>query len=273
MVDKIVDNPRIVVLGLGEAGSAIAADLAVAGTEVIGWDPAVAQPPEGVRMAASASGAPEGARAVLSLTGAAGARDVARALAPALAPGQVYADLNTAAPGLKVELAAVVASSGALFVDGALMRPVPGRGVRTPCLACGPGASRFAELLGPMGMPVTVLGTEPGEAAARKLLRSVFMKGLAAAAIESLAAARAAGCEPWLHDELAQVFEAADAALLERLLTATRRHASRRVQEMEVVSEMLRELGVQPRVSAAAGEWLAQLEQEDDAREGAARAS
>ena len=51
MVDDIVDNRRIAVVGLGEAGEAIAADLAAAGAHVTGWDPAVDRPPEGVRMA------------------------------------------------------------------------------------------------------------------------------------------------------------------------------------------------------------------------------
>ena len=47
---------------------------------------------------------------------------------------------------------------------------------------------------------VAVLGLgEAGAAAARKLVRSVFYKGLAAAVTEALRAARAAGCEQWLR--------------------------------------------------------------------------
>ena len=67
-------------------------------------------------------------------------------------------------------------------------------------------------------------------AATRKLLRSVFMKGLAAAALESLHAARAAECEPWLRAELASVLRA-DASLLDRLVEGSARHAARRVEE------------------------------------------
>ena len=123
-----------------------------------------------------------------------------------LAPGQLFADLNTASPALKAELAAVVETGGAQFVDVALMGTVPGNGLLTPCLVSGSGARAYAELFRPLGTPVEVVDGEAGQAAERKLLRSVFMKGMAAAAIESLAAARAAGCEEWLHDELAQVF-------------------------------------------------------------------
>src|SRR5450755_2516565 len=251
MVDEILDNLRVAVIGLGEAGGAIAADLVAAGVRVLGWDPAATRIPDGVQPARSASAALAGAQAVLSVNAAAVAFDVARELVPTLSPGQLYADLNTAAPRLKVALAAELQPTGALFVDVALMAPVPGRGLRTPSLVSGPGASRFAELFGRLGMPVEVVGREPGEAAARKLLRSVFMKGIAAAAIESLAAARADGCEQWLHDELTEVFHDADAALLDRLLTGSRRHACRRAHEMDAATEMLVELGVAPRVSVA----------------------
>jgi 3-hydroxyisobutyrate dehydrogenase-like beta-hydroxyacid dehydrogenase len=267
VVDEIVDNLRVAVIGLGEAGSAIAADLVAAGVEVVGWDPVVDEPPQAGQRAGSAVAAVANATAVLSVNAAAVAMDVARELAPALSPNQLYADLNTAAPGLKVQLAGVIQPSGALFVDVALMAPVPGRGLRTPGLASGPGAARFVDLFRGLGMPVHMVGREPGAAAARKLLRSVFMKGMAAAAIESLAAARAEGCEEWLHGELAEVCQGADAALLERLLAGSRRHASRRRHEMDAAAEMLTELGVEPRVCVAAAGWLGQLDAE------AARAS
>ena len=62
---------------------------------------------------------------------------------------------------------------------------MPATGLATPALASGAGAERFAELFGPLGMPVEVVGATPGDAAGLKLLRSVFMKGIAAAAIEA----------------------------------------------------------------------------------------
>ena len=56
------------------------------------------------------------------------------------------------------------------------------------------------------------------------------MKGLAAAALESLAAADAAGCEPWLRAEIAGVLEDADGSLVERLVQGSEstRHGARR---------------------------------------------
>ena len=126
----------------------------------------------------------------------------------------------------------------------------------------GSGARLFAERMSAAGMPVEVVGVEPGQAAVRKLLRSVFMKGMAAAAIEALSAAAAAGCEDWLREEIAGALTSADAALLERLETGSRRHAARRVHEVEDASALLRELGVEPRISEASAGWLTQLRDE-----------
>jgi 3-hydroxyisobutyrate dehydrogenase-like beta-hydroxyacid dehydrogenase len=251
----------VAVLGLGEAGGAIASDLVAAGAAVRGFDPVASAPP-GVEAAGDAATAARGSAVVLSVNAAAVALEVARSAADGLGSGQVYADLNTAGAALEREVAEVVAPTGAAFADVALMAPVPGRGLRTPALVSGPGADDFAARLGPLGMPIEVIGPEPGAAAARKLLRSVFMKGLAAACIESVRAARAAGCEDWMRAEIGEALAGADAALLDRLLTGSERHATRRIHELRDARELLAELGVDARVSEAAEGWLAELERD-----------
>ncbi|HEX6457726.1 MAG TPA: DUF1932 domain-containing protein [Thermoleophilaceae bacterium] len=245
-------------LGLGEAGAAIAADLVEAGATVVGFDPR-ADAGGNLPRAESASAAVHEADVVLSVNSAEAAVGAAGSAAGSLSAGQLYADLNSAGAPLKREVASVIEPSGALFADVALMAPVPGRGLRTPALVSGPGARMFAEQIGALGMPVEVVGEEPGQAAVRKLLRSVFMKGLAATAIEALSAAGAAGCEDWLREEIASVLEGADAALLERLESGSRKHAARRVHEVQDASALLRELGIEPRISEASEGWLTQL--------------
>lgn len=257
-------SPAIGMLGLGEAGSAIAADLVAAGVSVRGWDP-VAAAPEGVEPASDAAEAAAGADVVLSANSAAAALDAARSAAPSLGQGQVFADLNTAAPALKRELAEVIAAAGASFADVALIGPVPGNGLRTRALVSGDGAESFAATVGPLGMPITLVGEQPGAAAARKLARSVFAKGLAAAIGESLAAAERLGFEEWLYADLERTLEDADAGLLQRLIEGSRLHAARRVGEMEAAVGMLEEAGVEPRVASASEAWLRSLARESEA--------
>jgi 3-hydroxyisobutyrate dehydrogenase-like beta-hydroxyacid dehydrogenase len=247
--------PAIAVLGLGEAGSAIAADLAAAGARVLGFDP-VQAPPEGVELAADAPAAVASADIVLSVNTASVALEVAETVAPALPQDCLYADLNTAPPALKRAVASAVAVA---FADVALMEPVPDWGVRTPALASGDGADRFAAAFERFGMPVTSVGSEPGAAAARKLARSVFMKGQAAAIGEALEAAGRLGCEDWLYRNIETTMAAADARLVRRLVEGSRQHAGRRVDEMAAAVAMLEELGVEPRVAAASEAWLRSL--------------
>jgi 3-hydroxyisobutyrate dehydrogenase-like beta-hydroxyacid dehydrogenase len=141
---------------------------------------------------------------------------------------------------------------------------VPGRGIRTPALASGEGAERYAEIMSAFGAPVDVVGAEPGDAAARKLLRSVFMKGLAASVIESLAASEAAGCADWLLADIAATLRDADESLVDRLVDGSTQHAVRRTAEMEAAAGLLRELGVEPRVAQAAADVLRDLARGQD---------
>jgi 3-hydroxyisobutyrate dehydrogenase-like beta-hydroxyacid dehydrogenase len=105
-------------------------------------------------------------------------------------------------------------------------------------------------------MPVEVMSDRPGDAATLKLVRSVFMKGLAASALESLQAADAAGHREWLEGEIAAVI---GEPLLERLVEGSRRHAERRVDEMEAARHLLLELGLEPRIATASAAVLGEL--------------
>jgi 3-hydroxyisobutyrate dehydrogenase-like beta-hydroxyacid dehydrogenase len=243
-------------LGLGEAGGLISADLRAAGATVRGYDPLPETRPDVERPGAAV----EGADVVVSLTTAAEAVTAARSVLGVLRPGQIYADANTSGAALKQELAALIEPTGAAFADVALMAPVPGNGLRTPAVASGPGADAFRDVFEPLGMPVTVLDGPPGLAATRKLLRSVAWKGVAGVVNEALAAARAVDLEEWMRGELLDLFRTTDDAALVRMETGSRRHAKRRAHEMAAVAELLREIGVSPHFADAARVQLDELD-------------
>jgi 3-hydroxyisobutyrate dehydrogenase-like beta-hydroxyacid dehydrogenase len=248
-------NPRertlvVAVLGLGEAGSLIARDLLAAGADVRGYDPAVAAGP-GITHTASEAEAARGADLVLSVNSALAAVDALRAGQPGLRPDALWADLNTASPDTKRQLAGIAEAGGVPFTDVAMMAPVPGRGLRVPMLASGDGAARYKGMLAPLGADIEVLTGPAGLAATRKLLRSVFYKGMAAAVVEALDAARAAGHESWLREHITADLAAAHAGTVERIIDGTRRHALRRTAEMEAAAGMLTGLGVPPLIAEA----------------------
>lgn len=250
---------RVTVFGLGEAGSLIASDLARAGAEVHGYDPADVPTPDGVIRHDNPDTAVEGARFVLAVTAAVDAGEALTQAANAMAANTVYADLSTAAPGLKAELAGEADTYGLVFADVALMSTVPGSGLATYALVSGPGATQYAEFVNDMGGDVEVVGESPGEAAARKLLRSVVAKGLTVLLMESLEAARAHGDAEWIWTHLVELITDADEALLIRLIEGTPQHIERRIVEMDAARAFLESLGVEPTMTAATAETLRRL--------------
>ena len=237
---------HIGLFGLGEAGSLIAADLVAAGARVTAYDPADVSTPDGVIRCKTPSPAVADADVVIGLTAAADARDALEQALDDIPQNALYADFSTSAASLKRELAAIAEARHLDFVDVALLAVVPGNGLRTKALASGKGADRFRGIFRQLGMPVDALGGQAGDAATRKLLRSVFMKGLAAVMIEALQAAEKADLADWLWDNLTTEIALADENLVRRLVAGTVPHAQRRLHEMEASVQLLQDLGVEP---------------------------
>jgi len=256
---------RIAVLGLGEAGSEIARDLVAAGADVRGYDPK-AIPVEGVDPRGSEAEAAADAELVLSVNSSHDAMTALTNALERLRPGTVWADLNTASPGVKVALAEA-AGADVPVVDVALMSPVPGKGLRTPMLVSGPAADRYAQLLRPLGAEVTVQPGPVGEAISRKLLRSVFYKGLAASVVEALAAAQRAGCADWLAGNISAELAGFDERTIDRLVEGSHKHARRRADDLAAATQQLVLLGLRPGIGGAARDLLVVLR---DATGGAA---
>ena len=175
---------QVCLFGLGEAGTVLADDLVKAGVEVSAYDPAEVPTPSGVVRRVHPALAVRPADVVLSATAGSDARLALLQSIDAIEPGTIYADVSTAAPGWKLELADEAVRRELDFVDVALLGVVPGRGLATPALAAGLGARRLADLLNPLGARLSPVEGPPGTATAKKLLRSVAMKGMAAVFVE-----------------------------------------------------------------------------------------
>ena len=247
----------IAILGIGEAGGALARDLIAKGVLVRGWDPEPRNIPDGLDFASSNPTAASGADIVLSVNWASVAVEVAAEVAPVLQPNQLFTDLNTAAPQIKRDVAAIIEKTGALFIDGALMDPVPLKGLGTPLYASGSGAEIFTEKMTPLGMPVTFLDDEAGNAATHKLVRSIMFKGVAAVVMECLEAAEALNMSKYARSQMTKILH--DETLIDRFVSGSIKHAKRRVHEMEAVVEMLNSIGVSAFTSHAAMQRLKEI--------------
>lgn len=244
---------KVAVLGLGEAGAIYAEAFANAGLHTVGFDPAATTPtPEGVVRASSTAEAVGDADAVLSLTTAAHAVTAAREATPALREGTVYIDLNAASPQVKTEVARTIGGA-ANVVDGAVIGSVVKFGAKVHVLLAGPAAGEARRLLATVGSDAEAIGDTVGAASGRKLLRSVFMKGLGALITEAVDAGIAAGEEEWMREQIAAALTDGHAAL-QRLDHGTRLHAVRRSHELEASIALLNELSVEAPVSTGAAD-------------------
>jgi 3-hydroxyisobutyrate dehydrogenase-like beta-hydroxyacid dehydrogenase len=244
-------------IGFGEVGRTFARDLLVnKGVTVAAYDllfdapvapagPRAAAQSLGVRVAANAADAGRDARIVISAVTAAAAGAVAEAASRYLRPGQIFLDVNSASPATKKNAATHVNAAGAYYVEGAVMAAVAGPGIKVPILAGGPQAQSAADILNGLGMNLTAVATDYGRASATKLARSIVMKGIEAAMVESGAAARHWGVEQEVIASLQKTYPGLDwtklaANCAERVAT----HGVRRAQEMREAGAMVQELGL-----------------------------
>lgn len=254
-------TPRTVALiGLGEVGRTYGRALAEAGHDVRGYDAYLPGPVDGVAVAPDMETAVADADVVLVLTAAAASHAVAAEAGPHLRSGAAYVDCTSSSPGSKAELRDRLGGRDDVdVVDVAILGPVISLGVQTPVMAAGHGSQVVADLLGPLGSPVTVVEGEPGAAMAHKLLRSVLMKGFAAVVTEAVAAGRAVGYENWIRGQIARELAGDGQATIDRFLTGSVTHAVRRKEEMQAAATYLEDHGVDATMARAAAAHLGRL--------------
>lgn len=177
-----------------------------------------------------------GVDAVFSFTTSVAAKAVAEHVAPLIPAGTVFADFSAGTPSAKRALAELFDSG--IYVDAV------GRHEHDRHLdVSGPGATLLAERLSPLGFEVECVSTAPGDATARRLIRSLLAKGLAGVFIDTLWAAEALGMQGWAFEEIVREFDSASAGQAQRFLSDTASNIKRRQIDMIDVVEMLTESG------------------------------
>jgi 3-hydroxyisobutyrate dehydrogenase-like beta-hydroxyacid dehydrogenase len=263
---------KIAMVGFGEAGSILGAELAATGREVVTYDilldteagrAAMLDKARRARVqtADSLDVALAGADLVVSAVTATSSADVARNASGALRTGQVYLDINSCSPATKRSNAQTVQSSGADYVEAAVMAPVPPQRLQVPMLLGGARAAQLAPALTALGMNATAISDQIGVASAVKMCRSVIIKGLEALAVESMLAARRFGAEQEVLVSLQRTFPQMgwQDKLPDYLVSRVAEHGRRRAAEMREVAHTLQDVGIEPTMAlatAARQDWV-----------------
>jgi 3-hydroxyisobutyrate dehydrogenase-like beta-hydroxyacid dehydrogenase len=262
---------RVSLIGFGEVGQTLGADLIAAGADVTAWDilfasadnaPSRALARVRVRAAKSAADGVADAELVISAVTAASDVEAARSVAAHLTRGAFYLDVNSVSPGVKQACADIVESAGGRYVEAAVMAPIAPKRIASAMLLGGPHAQAFVERARPLGFS----GAKPfsdkiGRASATKMCRSVIIKGMEAILTESMLAARHYGVEKQVLDSLSDLLPVGDWERLARyMISRALEHGVRRAEEMREAAETVHETGVAPLMASATAErqdWAA----------------
>jgi 3-hydroxyisobutyrate dehydrogenase-like beta-hydroxyacid dehydrogenase len=245
---------RVGIIGFGEVGSTFAAAMRACGAEVAACDLL----PERIASAGVAFfPLPELASRseyLLSTVTTMAARNVAVSCLPYLTENHVYVDLNSTSPSVKIELDRLVRETGARFVEGAILGAVGVTGAGTRILAGGPAAQAASETLRRLGLRVSFYSEQIGRASTFKMLRSIFSKGLEALLLELLIAGRRAGiCEDLWADIAEFMATNPFEGIAENWLQTHPLAYERRYHEVLQAAETMREIGLEPLMTAATG--------------------
>ena len=257
----------IAVIGFGEAGGILGAELARQGRTVRTYDILLddAAARDAMRRKAAAAGvaaadshaaAVAGADLVISAVTAASAVAVATTFARHARPGQVFLDINSISPEAKRANARAVEAGGADYVEAAVMAAVPPKRLKVPMLLGGARAKDVSAALNAMGFSTEAVADRVGVASAIKMCRSVMIKGLEALTVECLMGARRYGAETDVLASLAGTFPGMgwDKELPNYLISRVAEHGRRRAAEMREVAQTMIDGGIEPRMAAPTSE-------------------
>ena len=193
--------------------------------------------------------------------------DVCKDVESVLRPGQLYVDVSASTPSIKQAIWEQVKNTGVLFTDAAMLGSLPKDQHRVPITASGNGAEEFKKLMTPYGMKITLAGEKAGAASAIKLVRSIYMKGIAGLMIEMLQAADAYGVS---EEVIASISKSMDGipftSHLDRLVTGSALHCTRRAAELKGCIAMLGEANLSSDMTKATKQRLQDLEKYEFAK-------
>ncbi len=264
----------IYLLGFGEVGQTLAADLA--DTKLTAYDilfaddhstPSKALKSSAAQKCDTAIEAAENCDLIISAVTAAEDLNAAESVAGAVSRGSYFLDLNSVAPHTKESAARIIDSSGGRYVEAAVMSPIAPKRIASPMLLGGPYASEFKALAASLGFSgASVYSERIGEASAAKMCRSIVVKGIESLLSESMLTARHYHVEEDVLQSLGDLFPGIDWPELARyMISRSVEHGTRRAEEMREVVATVADAGLAPLMSEACArrqDWAASFKNE-----------
>ncbi len=268
-----MDNKTIAVISMGDMGHAVGHCLIESGHEVItclaGRSAKTAEMAEraGVRNVANLDDLVDEAEILLSILPPSSALQLARDTMKARKRSSrqfVYVDCNAISPATAKEIASIIETAGATFIDSGIIGFAPGKD--TPRFyVSGKDTSAMQELHG-CGFTVINCGEAPGQASATKMCYAALTKGTFTLHTALLMAANALG----VYDTLIEEFRFSQASALQAMESRVPfipADSKRWIGEMEEIADTFREAGITGSFHDGAADVLEVLAKTPFARE------
>ena len=140
------------------------------------------------------------------------------------------------------------------------MAPVHPKLHRTPVFVSGTEADDAVQLMAGLDMQAKALGSNAGDAAAVKLVRSIMIKGMETLSAECVLAGRTLGVQEFIIDTLNESHPGIDwNTAIHRNLERMMVHGRRRAAEMREACAMIEGLGLPGRMAQATANWQQQI--------------
>ncbi|MEA4816681.1 MAG: NAD(P)-binding domain-containing protein [Lachnospiraceae bacterium] len=263
----------ITVIGLGEVGGYYARGLIEGGAKVRGYDICMVDPrfaerfkkykDAGITLCETLEEAVVGADIVMVLTTSKAAISTAESVKPYLKKKQIYIEFNSAIPSVKEEVEMLL-KDVVDVVDGTTMASANQLKHKTPVNFSGARAKEVSELLNRHGMNTRYIGEKVGQAAALKVIRSIFMKGFETVLVECMQASYSYEIVNEIWESILEFFDTKPMAdIMTMFITTDAIHSGRRAEEMESIADLLKGRKIENTMSVAAIKklkWVTSLE-------------
>jgi 3-hydroxyisobutyrate dehydrogenase-like beta-hydroxyacid dehydrogenase len=243
---------RIGILSIGEMGFHWAKLLKSQGVQVLTYDKDRGSTSRqraqnaGVTSVPSMEDLVKEAEIIVSIVIPSAAKSVAEKVAEAVGKserqGLLFVDANAISPMTAEDIAGILAPAGVSFVDGCIIGSASRMGKGTIVYASGPDAERIRALES-FNIPIRVLGENPSQASAFKVVYAGLTKGLQGLFCELFMGAQRFG----LLDEIRAQYEESFPGLLDKVsgsIVGLRIHAGRRAEEMDELKRTFNHYGM-----------------------------
>lgn len=174
--------------------------------------------------------------------------------------GTLYVDMTTASAKEKRDIERRLNDKNVNLIDAAILGALNVYQNSVPILASGKDTHELVGIAKNIGMDISYLSENVGDATNFKFIRSIFTKGLSTLLYEVMEAAEKMGIEEEIFESITETMDKDSfAEILNRYIKSNVQHSRRREQEMENVIDFMKSNGLESYMTNGTKQRLADI--------------